>query len=90
MGKQVGDATYWLGCVCAALSLVARAFDVFGVNLIGIATKGGEITYHTFMDATLFFYAISIATKVYFQFPSQPRAASEEKESAKIPETAMF
>jgi len=65
MGRYISVGTYWAGSVCAVLGLLARGLDAFGVNPIGFATRGGEITYHTFMDATLFFYAISIATMVY-------------------------
>jgi hypothetical protein len=65
MGRHIIIGTYWAGSVRAALSLLARGLDAFGMNVIGFATKGGEITYHSFMDGTLFFYAIYIATTLY-------------------------
>jgi len=88
MGKQIGVATYWLGSFCAVTGLVARAFDVFGVNLVGISTKGSEITYHTLMDGTLFFYSISIATMLYSHFHVPTSVSALNQDSEKIPENA--
>ena len=65
MERYIGIGTYWAGSVCAVLCLVARGLDVVGMNVISFATKGGGITYHSFMDGTLFFYAIYIATTLY-------------------------
>jgi hypothetical protein len=81
MGKQIGVAAYWLGSLCAVTALVARAFDVFGVNLVGITTKGSEITYHSLMDGTLFFYSISIATMLYSRIHAQTSVSAVEKGS---------
>jgi len=65
MGRYISIGTYWAGSVCAVLCLLARGLDAFGMNVIAFATKGGEITYHSFMDGALFFYAIYIATTLY-------------------------
>ena len=88
MGKQISVATYWLGSFCAVTGLVARAFDVFGVSLVGISTKGGEITYHSLMDGTLFFYSISIATMLYSRFHVRTSVPALDKDSEKVPENA--
>ena len=88
MGKQIGVATYWLGSFCAITGLVARAFDVFGVSLVGIRTKGGEITYHSLMNGTLFFYSISIATILYSRFYVRRSVPALDKDSEKVPEKA--
>jgi hypothetical protein len=71
VGKQIGIASYWLGSVCAALALFARGLDVFGKNFLDFNTRGSGIGYHSLMDGTLFFYAISIATMVYASHNSQ-------------------
>ena len=88
MGKQIGVATYWLGSFCAVTGLVARAFDVFGVSLVGISTKGSEITYHSLMNGTLFFYSISIATILYSRFCVRTSISAIDKNSEKVPENA--
>ena len=80
MGKQIGIGTYWLGSLCAALALFARGLDVFGKNFLDFETKGGGFGYHTLMDATLFFYAISIATMIYAGFnPNKNEPAAGDK-----------
>jgi hypothetical protein len=71
MAKYVIEGSYWLGSVCAGLGLFSRGLDALGMNFIGVTTKGGEITYHSLMDGTLFFYSIAIATMVYVNFSSQ-------------------
>jgi hypothetical protein len=81
MGRNVTIGTYWLGSLSAALALLARGLDVFGLNFIDFETKGGGFGYHSLMNATIFFYMISIATAVYTGFSPQKREASFGKES---------
>jgi hypothetical protein len=88
MGKHVGIGSYWLGSACAILALVARGLDVFGMNFIDFETKGGGFGYHTLMDGTLFFYAISIATMVYAGFNSQKSESTLGKDSEKARQDA--
>ena len=83
MRKYIINGSYWLGSVCAALGLLARGLDFLGKNFIDFETKGGGFGYHSLMDGTLFFYAISIATTVYPGFNSQKRESSLDKESEK-------
>jgi|ERR1700685_3258663 hypothetical protein len=85
VGKQISVGSYWLGSVCAALALLARCLDVLGMNPIDFNTKGSGIGYHSFMDGTLFFYAISIATTVYISFHSgkRPHTPGEESEKSR-------
>jgi hypothetical protein len=72
MTKYVSIVTYWLGSVCAALGLLARGLDILGMNFIDFNTWGGNgIGYHSLMNGTLFFYAISIGTTVYSRFHLQ-------------------
>ena len=86
MRKYIINGSYWLGSVCAALGLLARGLDFLGKNFIDFETKGGGFGYHSLMDGTLFFYAISIATMVYAGFISQKGEASLGKESQKARE----
>lgn len=85
MGKQVGILTYWLGSLCAFLALVGRSLDFFGKNFIDFETKGAGFGYHSLMDATLFFYAISIATMVHSALIS-PKEGSRTQESEPVRE----
>ncbi len=73
MEKHIIKWSYWLGTVCAVLALGARGFDVLGINPLDFSTRGNGIGYHSFMDGTLFFYVISIATTTYVGFRSQNR-----------------
>lgn len=84
MGKRISIGSYWLGSVCAVLALFARGLDVFGMNFLDFNTKGSGIGYHSLMDGTLFFYAISIATTVYTNFNSSKHEtlASQGSEKA--------
>ena len=80
MGKYVTVGSYWLGSLSAALALFARGLDLFGTNFIDFNTKGGGIGYHSLMNATLFFYAISIATMIYAGFnPNKNEPAAGDK-----------
>ncbi len=72
---------YWLGSVCAALGCLSRGLDLFGKNFIDFNTRGSGIGYHSMMDGTLFFYAISTACVGYLWFVSQElaREAAENR-----------
>lgn len=79
MRKRVITYSYWLGSACAALGLLARGLDAFGMNFIDFSTKGGGIGYHSLMDGTLFFYMISIASVSYDAFLSRQVATAPER-----------
>jgi hypothetical protein len=83
VGKHIGIGAYWMGSVCAASGLFARALDMFGKNFFDFGTRGGGIGYHSLMDGTLFFYSISIATIVYTGFKSQKSKSSTGDKSEK-------
>ena len=85
MRNYIIIGSYWLGTACAVLGLFARGLDVLGMNPLDFNTKGGGIGYHSLMDGTLFFYALSIATTVYPGFNSQKSkpSLSEESETAR-------
>lgn len=75
MEKHIVKGSFWLGSVCAVLAVVARGLDVLGINTLNFSTRGSEISYHTFMDGTFFFYLISIAMTTYASFISGRRSS---------------
>jgi hypothetical protein len=79
MRKYVITYSYWLGSAFAALALVARGLDAFGMNFIDFSTKGSGVGYHSLMDGTLFFYMISIATASYDGYVSRQTATPAER-----------
>jgi hypothetical protein len=83
MERHIIKGSYWLGNVCAALALVARGLDALGINTLNFSTKGSEIGYHTFMDATFFFYLISIALTTHLGFRSRSRSTLQGEEAKK-------
>jgi hypothetical protein len=84
MERLIVKGSFWLGNVCAALALVARGLDALGINTLNFSTKGSEIGYHTFMDATFFFYLISIAFATYLGFRTQSRPSLPGEETKKV------
>jgi hypothetical protein len=90
MGRYVSIGSYWLGSACAALGLFARALDIVGKNFIDFDTKGGAISYHTLMDGTIFFYAISIATMMYTGFDSQRKSEPSVDRESEEPKEMLY
>jgi hypothetical protein len=84
MERLIIKGSYWLGNVCAALALIARGLDALGINTLNFSTKGSEIGYHTFMDATFFFYLISIALTTYLGFRTQSRSSLPGEQTEKV------
>jgi len=85
MRKYIIVWSYWLGTACATVGLFARGLDLLGKNFIDFNTRGGGIGYHSMMDGTLFFYAISIGNAGYHWFISQGPAravARDDRRSA--------
>jgi hypothetical protein len=79
MRKHVITYSYWLGSACAALGLLARGLDAFGMNFIDFSTKGSGVGYHSLMDGTLFFYMISIASASYDAYLAKQVATAPER-----------
>ena len=73
MVKHVANWSYWLGAVSAVLALVTRGLNILGVNFLAFSTKGSAIGYHTYLDAALFFFVISIAAASHARLESQGR-----------------
>ncbi|HET6143871.1 MAG TPA: hypothetical protein VFE02_10200 [Candidatus Acidoferrales bacterium] len=84
MEKQIIKWTFWLGSLCAVLTLVARSLDVMGFNTLNFSTRGSEIGYHTFMNGTFFFYLFCIAMSNYFCFVSNRNSSSSQNESKNV------
>ena len=73
MGKHIIRWTYWMGALFAVLALLARAFNVLGVNFLFFATRGNAISYRTFLDGAVFLFVLSIATANYVGLNSRER-----------------
>ncbi|HKM80356.1 MAG TPA: hypothetical protein VJY15_05280 [Candidatus Acidoferrum sp.] len=63
MEKQIAVVSYWLGMVCALLTIVFRALAAFGIwpNLVPAA--GAPITYYTFLRGGVLLFLASIASR---------------------------
>jgi hypothetical protein len=85
MRKYVIVCSYWVGTVCAALGLLARSLDILGMNFLDFNTRGGGIGYHSLMDGTLFFYAISVGNASYQWFISQEPGDSAAQDNQRTP-----
>ena len=84
MERLIVKGSFWLGSFCAALALIARGLDVVGINTLNFSTKGSEIGYHTYMNATFLFYLLSIALTTYLGFSAQSSSTLSEIESKKV------
>jgi hypothetical protein len=89
MEKHVVKWSFWTGSLCAVLAVAARGLDVLGINTLNFSTRGSEITYHTFMDGTFFFYLISIAVATYIGFSSRREPPLSVK-SKRLEEELMY
>lgn len=89
MEKHIVKWSFWMGSSCAVLAVVARGLDVLGINTLNFSTRGSEISYHTFMDGTFFFYLISIAMTTYAGFNSGKKStlSADTKQSLASPES---
>ena len=65
MVKYIAVGSYWLGVVCAVVSIVGRLCDALGIAFIHILTKGNNIDVRSFLDAALLFLFIAIASASY-------------------------
>jgi hypothetical protein len=65
MVKYIAVGSYWLGVVCALVSVVGRLCDALGIAFVRILTKGNNIDVRSFLDAALLFLFIAIASASY-------------------------
>ena len=75
MVKYIAVGSYWLGVVCALVSVVGRLCDAFGIAFVRILTKGNVIDVRSFLDAGLLFLFIAIASANYEWFQSRQRGS---------------
>jgi hypothetical protein len=71
MEKHIMKYSYWLGIVSVLMAFLTRVLNMFGVSIASITTKGGSISYRSFLDGSLLFFLAAIATANYLWFKSQ-------------------
>jgi hypothetical protein len=60
--KHIVKWSYWLGMVSAAIALVMRALNAFGIWLPTAVAQGRTVWYMSFYKGALLFFLITIAT----------------------------
>ena len=65
MQKLILMSTYWLGVLCLALALLARAVNILGPDSLHFITKGNSVGYHSFLDGAVLFFLAAIASATY-------------------------
>jgi hypothetical protein len=73
--KYIAVGSYWLGVVCALVSVVGRMCDALGIAFLRIFTKGNTIDVRSFLDAGLLFLFIAIASANYEWMQSRQRGS---------------
>ena len=73
--KYIAVGSYWLGVVCALVSVVGRLCDAFGIAFVRIMTRGNMIDVRSFLDAGLLFLFIAIASANYLWFQERQRGS---------------
>ena len=73
MVKYIAVTSYWIGVVCAMVSVIARICDALGIVFVHILTRGNNIDFRSFLDAGLLFLFIAIASANYASFQAQQR-----------------
>ena len=73
--KYIAMGSYWLGVVCALVSIVGRMCDAFGIAFVRIMTRGNMIDVRSFLDAGLLFLFIAIASANYLWFQERQRGS---------------
>jgi hypothetical protein len=71
MKKHIIRYSYWLGVLSVLLALLLRLFNILGLSLARILTRGAPIAYGTFLDSAQMFFLMAIATAGYVWFKSQ-------------------
>lgn len=62
--KYIDKWSYWLGVASAAIALVMRTFNAFGVWVPVHVVHGVTIWYMSFYKATFLFLVVNIATSI--------------------------
>jgi hypothetical protein len=75
MVRYIAVGSYWMGVVCALLSVVGRLCDALGIAFVRISTRGNTIDVRSFLDAGLLFLFITIASVSYEWLQSRQRGS---------------
>lgn len=75
MVKYIAVASYWMGVVCALVSVVGRMCDALGISFLHIMTRGNTIDIRSFLDAGLLFLFIAIASANFEWMQSRQRGS---------------
>jgi hypothetical protein len=62
--KHIDKWSYWLGVASAAIALVMRTFNAFGIWIPVHVVQGITIWYMSFYKAALLFLLVNIATSI--------------------------
>jgi uridine phosphorylase len=63
MEKQIAVVSYWLGIVCALLTIVFRALAAIGIWPNLVPAEGAPISYYTFLRGGVLLFLVSIASR---------------------------
>jgi hypothetical protein len=73
--KYIAVGSYWLGVLCALVSVVGRLCDAFGIAFVRFMTRGNMIDVRSFLDASLLFLFIAIASTNYAGLQERQRGS---------------
>jgi len=73
--KYIALGSYWMGVVCALVSVVGRLCNALGISFLHIMTRGNTIDIRSFLDAGLLFLFIAIASSNYDWMQSRQRGS---------------
>jgi hypothetical protein len=75
--KYIDKWSYWLGVASAAIALVMRTFNAFGVWVPIHVVHGVTIWYMSFFKATFLFLMVNIATSIRIYLRAVQQHADE-------------
>jgi hypothetical protein len=65
MEKKLSSVAYWIGIVCAAVALIARALALVGTRVFPALPPGKvELSYRSFLEGAMLFFVMAIASAV--------------------------
>lgn len=71
MEKLIANCSYWLGVGCLVVALVWRVGAALGLFMPGYVTPGHSVSYLTFLNGTILFFALTVATACHAWVVSQ-------------------
>jgi hypothetical protein len=64
MEKRIAIWSYWLGVLCAVLTIVLRGLAAFGLFPMLVPASGAFVSYSTFLLGGVLLLALSIASSL--------------------------